>query len=598
MNTIGELFLNKVEKFPEMQAVGSVQKGAVNYLNNKEYLSQVEALSLGLRKMGMNRLDKVSILSQTRLEWHLLDLAITCSGSVTIPIYPTYLPEEIEYIVNHSEASILIAENKRQLKKIRGNYNNLKIIISIAPISETELAELNCPYQIVNYCDLKKIGVDESKKNPGAFVQLIEQNKPQDIATIIYTSGTTGDPKGAVITNESFVALLNNAGQAFSGIIGDKDTFLIFLPLAHVFGRVNSMMSLVFESRMVFAGALDKLISNMSLVRPTVVMAVPRIFEKVISTINTTVESGSSFKKAVFKWSLRVSNRYYGKKQGGAPVNILDILAVKLAYKLVFSSIYQKFGGRMRFFVSGGAPLSVEVMEFLKNANLMVLEGYGLTESIGPCTCNTLAKRIYGSVGTPMGDVKVDFSDEGEILLKSKALFSGYYKDPEATAETLKDGWLYTGDIGKITESGHLVITDRKKDIIITSGGKNVAPQKIESMGKNQKYISQMVIIGDKQKYLTAVVGIEKGTFVNDFKNLGIDGRTTIEDLARNERVYNLIRDDINRINKNLPNFEKIRKFYIAPDEFTVESGHLTSSLKVKKRKVLERYRNAVDAMY
>ncbi|MGZ3788380.1 MAG: AMP-dependent synthetase/ligase, partial [Bacteriovorax sp.] len=416
--------------------------------------------------------------------------------------------------------------------------------------------------------------------------------------SIIYTSGTTGDPKGAVISQKAFCAMLDNVYNTLKTNVLPNDRTLVFLPLSHVLGRCDSLLGLVFDFESVYAESLDKVVDNLQVAKPTILIAVPRIFEKVYSKVLETVQKESNLKRKVFDWALHASNVYYEKINEDKSPSPYQILQKNLAYKLVFEKIYDRFGGRIRFLVSGGAPLSPEIMTFLQNANLTILEGYGLTETIAPCIMNPPVRQVPGTIGLPLGDVQVKFAPDGEIMLKTKALFSSYYKNEAATAESFQDGWFLTGDIGELTTDGYVRITDRKKDIIITSAGKNVAPQKIENILKLQKHISNAMVVGDKRKFLVAIISIDREAFLEELESLGISGRPTYEELALEPKVYEVIEQEVHEVNKDLASFESIKGFFIAPSDFTVENGHITPSLKLKKKVILKAYSKEIDALY
>jgi long-chain acyl-CoA synthetase len=343
---------------------------------------------------------------------------------------------------------------------------------------------------------------------------------------------------------------------------------------------------------------MDKIIDNIKTSRPTLMMAVPRIFEKIYAKVIDQVSQGSNIKKSVFEWAKVASKKYFDSIDEDRAPKLQDILQRELAYKIVFSKIYEKFGGRVRFFVSGGAPLSSEIMQFLRYANLTILEGYGLTETVAPCVLSPVYKQNVGTVGIPIGDVELKFASDGEILIKTKAMLREYYKNPEATKESIQNGWFHSGDIGILTEEGYLKITDRKKDIIITSGGKNVAPQRIENIMKIEKYIGQILIAGDKQKYLAAVITLDKTKFVDELEAMGLNPNMTYEELAQNDAIKAKVEEAIAHGNKELAQYETVKKFWIAPDEWTVENGALTPSLKLKKKVLFQRYAKEFDDLF
>lgn len=599
--TISKLFLKKTSKSPHRKAIGWIEGSDLHFLNNSEYQQKVRTIFFGLTKLGIQVQDRVAILGQTSKEWHFFDLATLCARAIVTPIYPTYMAHEVEYILNHSETKILILENEAQFHKIlevQDNLPHLKYIVSIKEISEASLAKLSKKIIFQAYQQFMDNATLESQNSPKVFEDSIESSINTDLASIIYTSGTTGDPKGAVITQKAFIVMLLNVHSALKTNIIASDRTLTFLPLSHVLGRCDSFLNLIFDFECVYAESIDKVVDNLSIAKPTVIIAVPRIFEKVYSKVLENIAKENDLKKKIFDWALKSSNAYYAKINQDKSPSTFEILQKNLAYKLVFEKIYDRFGGRIRFLVSGGAPLSPEIMKFLQNANLTILEGYGLTETVAPCILNPAVRQIPGAIGIPLGDVQVKFADDGEIMLKTEALFTEYYKNEAATKEAFKDGWFLTGDIGELTSDGYIKITDRKKDIIITSAGKNVAPQKIENNLKLQKHISNAMVVGDKRKFLIAVISLDRDTFMEQLDALGVTASVTYEELATNPKVFDIIDQEISEVNKDLASFESIKGFFIAPSDFTVENGQITPSLKLKKKVILKTYSEEIDALY
>ena len=598
--TLGRLLRQKIDKFNDRYAIGWIENNEVKNMTFKEYGKTLEVLVNGFHKLGINVGDKISILGQTSKEWHFLDMATLLSRACTVPVYPSYITQEVLYIYNHSDSSVLIVENDKQLEKVipaLPNFKNLRIIISINDLSEETLKKVRNSYPYYSYKELIRLGTDELRSQPDYFENLLNAAMPEDVASIIYTSGTTGEPKGAVISQHAFVSMLANIEKSIQGAFNTQDRTLVFLPLSHVFGRCDSMLPLVFGSQAVYAESIDKILDNLQVVKPTIMMAVPRIFEKIYAKVIDQVSKGNLIEKQAFKWAVKVSEEYYAKIDKDMSPSAAELIEHSLATKIVFSKIYQRFGGKIRYFVSGGAPLSTEIIKFLRYANLTILEGYGLTETIAPCCLNPLAKQIAGTVGRPIGDVQVGFEPDGEIKIKSDALMTGYYKNPEATANAMVDGWFLTGDIGEFTPEGFLKITDRKKDLIVTSGGKKVAPQKIENMAKSKPHISHMVVIGEKRNFITALVGIEKERFLSLLEELNLPSDCSVNDLAKHPKVHDLIQDEINEINKDLAQFESIKKFTIVTEEFTTDN-FLTPSLKIKRKVVSDRYQKEIEGMY
>ncbi|AUN96663.1 long-chain fatty acid--CoA ligase [Bacteriovorax stolpii] len=595
-STISKLFFRKTSKSPHRKAIGWVDGNDLNFYNNDEYQQKVRQFFYGLIKLDTQPQDRVAILAQTSKEWHFFDLATMCARAVVTPVYPTYLAHEVEYILNHSETKILILENEAQMQKIleiQHNLTHLKYIVALKEVTEDSVKKLSDKITFQSFQQFLDNGTTESQNSPKLFEATIEASEPLDIASIIYTSGTTGEPKGAVISQRAFVVMLNNVYTSLKTNILPTDRTLTFLPLSHVFGRCDSLLNLVFEFECVFAESLDKVVDNLQVAKPTLLLAVPRIFEKVYSKVLENIQKENDLKKKVFDWALKASNDYFEKINQDKSPSTYEILQKNLAYKLVFEKIYNRLGGRIRFLVSGGAPISPEIIRFMQNANLTILEGYGLTETVAPCILNPPVRQIPGTIGLPLGDVQVKFAEDGEIMVKTEAMLTEYYKNKEATKEAIKDGWLYTGDIGELTVEGYVKITDRKKDIIITSAGKNVAPQKIENTLKLQKHISNAMVVGDQRKFLVAIISIDHEAFRDD----GVSGRT-YEELAEDSKVYEIVDQEIHTVNKELASFESIKGFFIAPSDFTVENGQITPSLKLKKKVILKTYAKEIDALY
>ncbi len=598
--TLGRFFKSRIEKSGDRYALGWIENNEVKNQTFNEYRKTIEILSTAYHKIGINVGEKIAILSQTSKEWHYLDMAALCSRNCVVPIYPSYLSHEVDYIFRHSDSSILVVENDKQIEKVLPvlqNWPNLRIIISLNELPEEVLKKIRNSHSYYSYKELVRIGTDEHKTHPDLLENHIQNQLPEEYASIIYTSGTTGEPKGAVITQHAFTMMLKNIDKTIQGGFTQNDKALVFLPLSHVLGRCDSLLHLVFGWQSVYAESMEKLVDNIQIVKPTVMIAVPRIFEKIYAKVMSQVEEGNIVERQIFKRALVVAENYFNKIDNDLSPSASELIEFRLAQKLVFSKIYARFGGKIRYFVSGGAPLSEQIIKFLRYANLTILEGYGLTETIAPCCINPLSKQVAGTVGRPIGDVQISFAPDGEILIKSQALLKEYYKNPEATQEALRDGWLYSGDIGEFTNEGYLKITDRKKDLIKTSGGKYIAPQKIENMAKAMPHISHMIAIGDGKKFLTALIGIEKERFLPMLEELGLSTDCSIADLAAHEKVKEIIEKEVDQINQDLAQFETIKKFTIVPEEFTIEN-FLTPSLKIKRKVVSARYSSLIEAMY
>ena len=599
--TIPELFTKRCSLSARNNSVGWIENNHIKFLNYQAYFSIIQSLSMALFELGLHRKDKIAIMANTSKEWHFVDLASMNIGAVVVPIYHTYLLQDVEYLIKHSEAKMVAIDRDEQLEKLiqiaPAIKNQVKNIILLAPCGEQTKREAARNFSIYELEDLIHSGSNLVRENQQKIQDLYQAVTKEDCASIIYTSGTTGKPKGAIITHEAFCQMLENVNTFTQNAFGKHDRTLTFLPLSHVFGRCDSLLPLIFGWEMVFARSYEHLLEDLSITQPTIMLAVPRVFEKIYHNLLEHLEQEGFIAKTLFKWAINSFHHYDEKIQQNLAPDYIESLQFKIAYKIFLRKINNKFGGRIRYFVSGGAPLSVEIMRVMNALNLTILEGYGLTETIAPCCLNPIYRQQIGSVGMSMGDVAIKIAGDGEILIKSKAMFSGYYKDNEATNAAFQEGWFLTGDIGEINEAGFLKITDRKKDIIITNSGKNIAPQKIENIAKTCKHISHMVVIGDKRNYVTALIGIEKLKFVDYFLDFGIPTDSSIESLSHHPKIYHLIKTEVDYINQNLANFESIKKFTILPIEISSDN-YLTPSQKIKRRSLLEDFSHLINAMY
>lgn len=598
----GEFLRFQCKAFPNRNAVSWIDKGKEVFQKFDEYYKDIEALGLGLDATGFSRGDRIAILADTSLDWNKMDFATLSIGGVVVPIYPTLVPEDITYIFNHSECSLIFLDSNKQLQKIKDQFSelkNLKGIFTNFEVSEELKSFFVNKVNLVQLKDLSQSGYDRVANEPNMFNELIEKVELADIATIIYTSGTTGQPKGATMLHETVLQMFINVQKGFSGAISERDKTLCFLPLSHVLGRTESMLNVMFGLQVCYSRGADFLLEDIGTSKPTLVIAVPRVFEKIYTKINLGIEAMPIYKRKMFDWAKGISDSYFEKIEADLAPPTADILLRNTAYNAIYKKIYERFGGNIRFFVSGGAPLSPDIIRFLRNANLTVLEGYGLTETFGPIVINPVRKQIPGTVGLPLGEVQIKLDTDGEILIKSKSVFKEYYKNKDETQNAFtQDGWFKTGDIGEISNDGYLKITDRKKDIIITSAGKNVAPQHVENVIKSSPIISQFVVIGDQRKFLTGVVGLEKEDILELLDKFGIDRSATIEEISKNPDIRNEVRSEIEKANQRLARYETIKDFFISPHNFTIDSGHLTPSLKIKRKRVLMEFKDEIDALY
>ncbi|MCO4793598.1 MAG: long-chain fatty acid--CoA ligase [Bacteriovoracaceae bacterium] len=599
----GEFFRYQCKAQPQRNAIGWFNKGQEETQKFESYYHEIESIALGLSEIGLIKGSRFSILSDTSSDWNKLDVALLSIGCAVVPIYPTLTADDVSFILNHSETTHLFVDSKKQLEKIKKEIESLSIIknifVNFEVSSEDNIFFDKVEIRITTLKSLIDTGHKVSQSNLNKFNILITDVSPEDIATIIYTSGTTGEPKGAVMLHKTILQMCLNVQRGFSGSISERDKTLCFLPLSHVLGRCESFLNLVFGLQVTYSRGNEHLLEDISISKPSIVIAVPRVFEKIYTKMNSQIDQLSPLKKKLFEWAKAVSNKYFDKIESDLSPTTAEIVLRNTSYNSVYKNIYDKFGGNIRFFVSGGAPLNPEIIRFLRNANLTVLEGYGLTETFGPIVITPVRKQIPGSVGLPLGEVKVKIDTDGEILIKSESVFSEYLKNSEETENSFtKDGWFRTGDIGIINNEGYLQITDRKKDIIITSGGKNIAPQYIENVMKASPYISQFIVIGDQRNYLTAIVSVEKEDILELLDSFKIDRSSSIEEISKNQQIISAINEEILQKNEKLAKFETIKNFFIAPHNFTIDSGHLTPSMKIKRKRVLAEFKEEIDTMY
>lgn len=611
--TISQTFLDRVKATPNKigfqykptySEIGPIDKW--KEVTFREFYNEARIVSFGLMGLGIKPGDKIAILSNTRFEWSLCDIAILGASAVTVPIYASNIADDVVYIAEHAEARILILEDSKQLQKIlEKRAENPACLPGVEKIVVLEPSAMNLAARylegtknVLTLQALKELGRREEIKAPGRFDDNLSAAEPKDRISICYTSGTTGVPKGVILSHDNFMSVLDDTAKCLSpSMEPESETVLSFLPFSHIFGKIESLAIYTFGWRQVFAENLDKLVANIAEVKPTLLIAVPRIFEKAYSRIQITVDAAGPAQKKLFHWALEVGYRYYGAIWAGESPGLKKRLEYEVAKKLVLNKVAQRFGGRLRFAVCGGAPLPRPIGEFFQILGIQILEGYGLTETCAPVAVNTPQNVRFGTVGRPMPEVTIKIAEDGEILVKSRKVFSGYYKMPEETEQVLRAGWFYTGDIGHLDADGFLHITDRKKDIIVTSGGKNIAPQKIENIAKSQKLLTHLVVHGDRRHYLTALVTLDRDQIIR-FANENQILFSEYKELIKNPRILALVQKSIDEINKYLSSFETIKKFVILPNEFAVESGDLTPSLKIKRSYINRQYIRELDSMY
>jgi long-chain acyl-CoA synthetase len=603
--TITETFLERVRVTPHV--VGFQYKptypeagpvGQWKQVTYRDFNNECRLIAFGLMGLGLKKGERAVILSNTRFEWPLCDMAILGAAGVTVPIYASNTAEDCAYILNHCEAKVAFLENDKQLEKILEKRAELKHLEKIVVFEPAAMQLAPGAKDVMTLSALKELGKREEAKEPTRFEKNLSSAQPDDPITYCYTSGTTGVPKGAILTHDNIMSVIEDAIHVVQKFVEpEKEVTVAFLPLSHIIGKIESMASYSIGWRECYAENFDTLMTNIGEVRPTVLFSVPRIFEKAYNRITAMVDAGSPAKRKLFYWGRDAGKKYFAARRRGETPSLKEAVEYHTANALVFKKIQNRFGGRLKFALCGGAPLPREIGEAFQAMGVPIVECYGLTETAAPVSMTSPGDIRYGTVGRPLPEVSLKIAEDGEILVKSRKVFQGYYKMPEETSQALQDGWFHTGDIGHLDGEGFLHITDRKKDLIITSGGKNVAPQKIENLAKTHKFISQFVVHGDRRHYLTALVTLDKDQIVK-YANEQQILFSAYPELVKNPKIESLVQKLVDEVNSGLASFETIKKFIILPQDFTIETGELTPSLKVKRSLINRKFQAELDSMY
>ncbi len=607
-----DLFLERIQASGPKPVLRWKQNGAWREATWRDWDRASREIAGGLRTLGFALGDRACILANTRPEWVYDDIGILMAGGITVPIYQSNVPHECEYIINDCGAKVVFAEDPIQLEKLFVEREKLKGVAKIIYFdSVSKLGKPDAKGRIeikledvvpeadrgwvMSLADLRAAGVKWLGEHTGELERGWADIDPNNPFTIVYTSGTTGPPKGVVLTHKSIVWEC----EAMRTVLPttEEDEQLLFLPLAHIFAKILEWTSITQGSRIAFAESITAIKANLAEIRPTFMCAVPRVLEKVYIGILGNRNASPPTKQKIFDWAFSVGREVskYKQQQKSIPLG----LSIKnaLATKLVFSKIQQVLGGRIKFLVSGGAPLSKEIAEFFHAAGILILEGWGLTETTAGSCVNRPDKYAFGTVGAPVPGVEVKIAADGEILVRGGSVMKEYYGKPEATAEVIdQEGWFHTGDIG-VFENGLLKITDRKKDIIVNAGGKNIAPQNLENALKATPYISQVMVHGDKRPYLVALITLNEENVAAWAKQENISFASLAE-LAKHEKVRALVQKYVDELNAREPSYSSIKKFTVLPQDFSQETGELTPTLKVKRKFTSEKFREIIDAFY
>jgi len=595
--SFSEMFLHRVSSTPDTEAFSYPDADDTwQTLKWREVGDRVRAIACGLRSLGLDLEQRAAILCNTRVEWVLVDLGITCARGATTTIYPSSIAEQVEYIVVDSETRVVFVEDDAQMEKMASIREACPNVIKVVNIT----GRGGHGGWSISLKELEEMGRAWDAENEGAYEAGIAELEPHHLATLIYTSGTTGDPKGVELLHDCWV--FEAEAMDALGFMTPADKQFLWLPLSHSFGKVLEALTIRIGVPTAIDGRLDRIVPNLADVRPTFVAAVPRIFEKVFNKVVADAKT-SKLKLRVFKWALGVGRTVSQLKQKGQQPSGALALKYAMADKLVFSKLKAKFGGRLRFFISGSAPLSREIAEFFHAADILILEGYGLTESSAASFVNRPDRFKFGTVGHPLPGVEVRIEpSDGEILMRGRGIMRGYFNKAEKTAETLEvtpDGnWLRTGDIGEVDADGFLRITDRKKDLIKTSGGKYVAPQELEGKLKTRSgLISQVLVHGNKRNFCSALITLDPEAIDKWCADHDLSG-TPMTTLVDHDALRAEIQAAVDDLNSDLARYETIKKFALLPEDFSIEGGELTPSMKVKRKAVEKKYAHVLDGFY
>ncbi|TMQ17528.1 MAG: long-chain fatty acid--CoA ligase [Deltaproteobacteria bacterium] len=594
--SLAQLLLRRVHDTPDREAYRYPVGEQWRSMTWRQSGERIRAIAAGLLSLGLEREQRVGILCNTRVEWLLADLGVLCAGGATTTVYPSSTAEESAYILADSAARYAFVEDASQLAKLAAHRAALPGLTRLVLIDGAP-GDAHKDW-VMTLADLEAAGAAHLARDPRAVDDVVAGVTGAHLATLIYTSGTTGKPKGVRLLHECW-AYCADATDAIR-LWGPDDVQYLWLPMSHSFGKVLMAGHIASGSVTAVDGRIPKLVENLAVVRPTLLAAVPRIFEKVYNRIIEGAKQGGALKHRIFQWAVGVGKRgSVIRQRGGTPSGLLA-LELQLAERLVFARIKATFGGRVRYFISGSAPLSREIAEFFHACGVLILEGYGLTETSAAAFVNRPERYAFGTVGVALPGTEVKIAPEdGEILLRSPGVMNGYHNLPDQTAEALTpDGWLRTGDIGELDAGGFLRITDRKKDLIKTSGGKYIAPQAIEGKLKAQcPYISQVIVHGDKRNFVTALVTLDEEATMKWATDHGMNGQPYAE-IVRTEAARQLLAPYFDQVNKTLAKYESVKQFAILPRDLSVDTGELTPSLKVKRKVVEKNYAAVLDKMY
>ena len=590
-STLAQMFYGKINESIEKEVYFYKKSNNWKGLTGRDIRNMVSKISLSLYSNDIKYQNRVAILSNTSYKWALCDYGIICMGGVTTTVYPSLMPNQIKYILNDSGSRLIFVEDQMQLEKIKSIFESCKKLEKIVVMDNSD--ESNDKY----VQNLNTFLIDSEKVEDVKFEDMIHKSNESDLVTLIYTSGTTGVPKGVMLSNKNLLSNIYGVSKVQKDISNEK--FLSFLPLSHVLERMAGHFYPMFcNSQIYYSEGMEKVAENMAEISPTAVVSVPRFFEKMYNAVINGVKGGSKIKRKLFWWAIKVGKDYVALNNSEYKIPYLLKLKHSLADKIIYSKIKAKIGGKIKFFISGGAPLSSDVAEFFASLDVTILEGYGLTETSPVLTSNTPGTVKFGSVGKPLENVEIKIASDNEILAKGPNIMMGYYNNKEATKEVIdENGWLHTGDIGEIDKEGYLKITDRKKSIIVTSGGKNIAPAPLENALLGSQYIEQVLVLGDKRNFLSCLI-VPNFDNVKDYL-LSIGKEATSNDaIIDYPDIIELFDKELINAMDEFPSFERVKKFSLLPRQFMIEKGEMTPKMSIVRKVVEENFKEKIDELY
>jgi long-chain acyl-CoA synthetase len=604
-DTLGKIFSWRARALSFKVAVQFKERGSYQQLSWQEFDKFVKEIAFGLAAVGLKPGFAVGILAPTSHRWVAADLSTICNGAFSVPLYPNSSLTDIEHILNDSEAKIVFVSGELLLNKllqVKDRLSHLRNIIYMPPSTGKKLvAEITdghdlAPGYLLDLAEIQERGKALCKTDPNLIEDRVTNSNPHDIATIIYTSGTTGIPKGVTITHDNIVSLLESLPPILP--LYETDVYLSYLPLSHVFERVCGEFYWIYAGGTnAFAESIELLAKNLGEIEPSYLLAVPRVLDRIHAKVRSGIEGASGRSRQMIEWSINVGIEAIRLKAANKPIRPLLKTKVWLSERIVYRKLRDRIGKNLRFIVCGGAPATPAVLEFFNAIGIPTLEGYGLTETTAPTNVNRPNKIKVGTVGQAMPTVEMKLEEDGEILVRGRSVFTRYFKDQQATADAFVDGWFKTGDVGFVDQDGFLKITDRKKDIIVNSAGKNIAPQRIENLLRTIPEVSQVVVFGDKQKHLVALFTMEETSTIELAREKSWQFET-FEQLCRNPELYRYLKKEISLRSGKLADYELVRNFMILDKELSIESGELTATLKVKRNVVAKKYAETINALY